>query len=54
MIFRSLNTVFLGLISLQLVVINERLPNIDNNIHDIKFNLKYLTDVIKVKSPKDN
>jgi len=54
MMLRIFNTIFLGLISLQLVVLNERLPDIDNNIHDIKFNLRYLTDVIELKSPKDN
>ena len=54
MMLRIFNTVFLGLISLQLVVLNEKLPDIDNNIHDIKFNLRYITDLIEVKSPKDN
>ena len=54
MMLRIFNTLFLGIISLQLVVLNEKLPDIDNNIHDIKFNLRYITDLIEVKSPKDN
>ena len=53
MMLRIFNTIFLGLISLQLVVLNERLPDIDNNIHDIKFNLRYLTDLIENKNSND-
>uniref|UniRef100_A0A6C0AYQ3 Uncharacterized protein n=1 Tax=viral metagenome TaxID=1070528 RepID=A0A6C0AYQ3_9ZZZZ len=54
MMLRIFNTLFLGIISLQLVVLNEKLPDIDNNIHDIKFNLRYITELIEVKNSKDN